>query len=78
MRVPKVVEVFAIVWCIAGVVVEGMWVELGVSVGAPHVSGFGGLGEFGGDLLGLCGVDAVKLAFAGQWVGCVREWAYAI
>ena len=64
--------------CVLGIVVHGMWVELCMGVGAPHVSGVGGLGEFGGDLLCLCSVDADELAFAGKEVGCVLEWAYAV
>ena len=64
--VPEVVEVLAVVWRLAGVVVHGIWVELCMGVGAPHVSGVGGLDEFGGDLLCLCGVDADALAFAGE------------
>ena len=55
-----------------------MWVELSMGVGALHVSGVGGLGDFGGDLLCLCGVDAYELAFASEEVGCVLEWAYAV
>ena len=55
-----------------------MWIELCMGVGAPHVSGVGGLGEFGSDLLCLCGVDANELAFAGEEVGCIRERAYAV
>ena len=64
--VPKVIEVLPVVRCMTGVVVHGMRVELCVGVGAPHVSGVGGIGEFGGDLLCLCGVDADELAFAGE------------
>ena len=51
--------------CVLGIVVHGMWIELCVGVGTPHVSGVGGLGEFGRDLLCLCGVDADELAFVG-------------
>jgi hypothetical protein len=47
-------------------------------VGAPQVSGGGGLGGFSGDLLCVRGIGADELAFAGKEVGCVREWAYAI
>ena len=64
--VPAVVEVLSVVRRLTGVVVHGVWVELCVGVGAPHVSGFGGLGEFGGDLLGLYGIYADELAFAGE------------
>ena len=46
-----------------------MWVEFGVGVGAPHVVGFGGLGEFGRDLMGVGGVYTDKLAFFGKEVG---------
>ena len=55
-----------------------MWIELCVGVGAPHVSGVGGLGEIGSDLLCLCGVYANGLAFAGEEVGCILEWEYAV
>ena len=41
--VPKVIKVFPVVRCVVGVIVHGLWVEFGVGVGAPHVSGFGGL-----------------------------------
>ena len=76
--IPEVVEVLLVVRCVLGIVVHGMWIELCVGVGAPHVSGVGGLGEFGSDLLCLCGVDANELAFAGKDVGCILEWAYAV
>ena len=56
-------------WCIAGIVVECMWVELVVGVGAPHVSGFGGFGCVGGDLVGVGGVYADKLTFL-----CKEVW----
>ena len=55
-------------WCIAGIVVECMWVELGVGVGTPHVSGFGGFGCVGGDLVDVGGVYADKLTFLGKEV----------
>ena len=42
--VSDVIEVFPIVRCVTGVVVHGMLVEPYVGVGAPHVSGVGGLG----------------------------------
>jgi hypothetical protein len=45
-----------------------MWVELVVGVGAPHVSGFGGFGCVGGDLVGVGGVYADKLTFLGKEV----------
>ena len=76
--VPKVIKVLPIVRCVSGVVVHAMWVELCMCVGAPHVSRVGGLGEFGGDLLCLCGVDADEFAYAGEEVGCILEWAYAV
>ena len=41
--VPKVIEVFPVVRCVIGVIVHGLWVEFGVGVGTPHVSGVGGL-----------------------------------
>ena len=41
--VPYVIEVFSVMRCVAGVVVQGRWVEFGVGVGTPHVSGVGGL-----------------------------------
>ena len=63
---------------VLGIVVHGMWVELCVGVVAPHVSGGGCLGELGGDLLCLRGIDADELAFAGEEVGCILEWAYAV
>ena len=64
--VPEVIEVLSVVRCVPGVVVHGVWVEFCVGVGAPHVSGVGGVGYFGGDLLGLCGIDADELIFAGE------------
>ena len=64
--VPEVIEVFAVVRCEPGIVVHGMWVELGVGVGAPHVSGFGGFGCVGGDLVDVGGVYADKLTFLGK------------
>ena len=42
--VPKVIEVLSVVRCVTGVVVHGMWVEIWVGVGAPHVAGVEGLG----------------------------------
>ena len=39
--VPEVIQVLPIVRCVLGIVVHGMWVELCVGVGAPHVSGVG-------------------------------------
>ena len=76
--VPEVIEVLSVVRCVLGITVHGMWVEFCMGVGAPHVSRGGRLGEFGGDLLCVRGIDADELAFAGEEVGCVREWAYAI
>ena len=76
--VPEVIQVLPIVRCVLGIVVHGMWIELCVGVGAPHVSGVGGLGEFGSDLLCLCGVDVDESTFAGTEVGCDLEWAYAV
>ena len=64
--VPEVIEVLPVMRCVTGVVVHGMWVELGVGVGAPHISAVGGLGQFGGDLLCLSGIDTDELAFAGE------------
>jgi hypothetical protein len=64
--VPEVIDISSVVRCGPGVVIHGMWVEFGVGVGASHVSGFGGPGDFGGNLLGLCGIDAEELAFAGE------------
>ena len=77
-RAPEVIEVLSVVWRLTGVVSHGVWVEFCVGVGAPHVSEYGGLGEFGGDLLGLCGVHADELAFPDEEVGCVGEWAGSI
>ena len=37
--VPEVVEVLPVVRCVLGIVVHGMWIELCVGVGTPHVSG---------------------------------------
>ena len=37
--VPEVIEVFPVVWRVPGVVVWGVRVELGLGVGAPHVTG---------------------------------------
>jgi hypothetical protein len=65
-RVPEIIEILSVVWRLASVVVQGVWVEFCMYVGAPHVSGFGGLGEIGGDLLGLGDVDADELVFAGE------------
>ena len=42
--VPMVIEVFSVMRCVTGVVVHGLWIEFGVGVGTPHVSGVGGLG----------------------------------
>ena len=74
LGIQKVIEVFAVVWRIAGVVIQGMWVEFGMGVGAPHVSGFECFGSFGGDLVNVGGVYTDKLAFLGKEVGSVREW----
>ena len=76
--VPEVIQVFSVVRCVLGIIVHGMWVEFCMGVGAPQVSGGGGLGDFGGDLLCVRGIGADELAFAGKEVGCIREWAYAI
>ena len=77
-RVPEVVQVLSVVRCVLGIIVHGMRVEFCMVVGAPQVSGGGGLGDFGGDLLCVRGIGADELAFAGEEVGCIREWAYAI
>ena len=39
--VPEVIQVLPIVRCVLSIIVHGMWVEPGVGVGAPHVSGIG-------------------------------------
>ena len=64
--------------CVLGIIVHGVRVGFCMVVGAPQVSGGGGLGGFSGDLLCVRGIGADELAFAGKEVGCIREWAYAI
>ena len=76
--VPEVIQVLSIVRRVLGIIVHGMWVEFCMCVGAPQVSGGGGFGDFGGDLLCVRGIGANELAFAGKEVGCIRERAYAI
>ena len=56
-------------WRFAGVVVQGMRVEFGVGVCAPHVVGFEGLGELGRYLVGMGGVYTDKLAFLAKRCG---------
>ena len=41
--ISEVIEVLPEVRCVPGVIVHGVWVELCVGVGAPHVPGVGGL-----------------------------------
>ena len=75
---PKDIEVFAVVWCIAGVVIQGMWVELGVGVGAPHVFGGRVSGGFGGYLVLLRGVCADELSLLREECWVVWQWAGAV
>ena len=65
-------------WRFAGVVVQGMRVEFGVGVCAPHVVGFGGLGELGRDSVGMGGVYTDELAFFGEEVWGIWEGSCAI
>ena len=61
MCIPVVIYVFAIVWIVLRVKVEGFWIVAVPGVGAPHVSGGGLSGCLGGDMVFLGGVGADKL-----------------
>ena len=66
MCIPVIIYVFAIVWIVLRVKVEGFWVVAVLVVGAPHVSGGGLFCGLGSDLVFLGGIDADEVSLLGQ------------
>ena len=66
MCIPVIIYVFAIVWIVLRVKVEGFWIMAVLGVGAPHVSGGGLSGGLGSDLVFLGGVSADELSLLGE------------
>ena len=56
--IPVVVDVFAIMWVVFRIKVQGFWIMSVLGVGAPHVAGGRVSGCLSGYLVFLCGVCA--------------------